>query len=135
MEEFKKILEGIQKSVHGVLRENGTFYSESQCASVKQSPSDRFLPLPSIPIEDEVSPTVSLADRMELKSEPLTPSNPCPVKVQDESELILYKTFTPQKNLYRHALRHQLVVPDLPQTMTKSWLPSAFTQRGQRIRA
>ena len=56
---------------------------------------------------------------MELESDPLTSSGDeiRPVKVREESELVLHKAFAPLKNPDRRALRRQLVVPDLPLTM------------------
>ena len=60
-----------------------------------------------------------MADRMELESEPLTSSGDeiRPVKIREESELVLHKAFAPLKNPDRRALRRQFVVPDLPLTM------------------
>ena len=120
MEEFKRILEGIQKSVESLEKRVDSIQKASEVlASEEKSPRDRSLLSPLIPVEDEISPAVSWADRMELESEPLTPSGNKihPVKVRDESELVLHKAFTPLKNPDRHALRRQFVVPDLPITM------------------
>ena len=120
MEEFKKILEGIQKSVESLEKRVDSIQKAGEVsASGAKSPGDRSLPSPLIPVEDEVSPVVSWADRMELESEPLTSSGDevRPVKIRDESELVLHKAFTPLKNPDRRALRRQFVVPDLPITM------------------
>ena len=66
---------------------------------------------------DEVP--ASWAERMELETETLTPSGDeiRPVKVREETELVLQNAFTPLKNPDRRALRRQFVVPDMPLTM------------------
>ena len=74
MEEFKEILEGIQKSVESSEKRVDSIQKASKVlASGVKSPRDTSLPLPVIPDEDEVSHTTSWEDRIELKSEPLTP--------------------------------------------------------------
>ena len=117
MDEFKKILEGIQKSVESLEKRVDSIQKAGEVsASGAKSPGDRSLPLPVISDEDEVSHSVSWADRMELESEPLTSSGDeiRPVKIREESELVLHKAFAPLKNPDRRALRRQFVVPDLP---------------------
>ena len=132
MEEFKKILEGIQKSVESLEKRVDSIQKAGEVsASGAKSPGDRSLPSPLIPVEDEVSPVVSWADRMELESEPLTSSGDevRPVKVRDESEVVLHKAFTPLKNLtvvpYDVSLWCPIYQSPWPRSWTKSWLPSA----------
>ena len=59
------------------------------------------------------------AERMELKTETLTSSGDeiRPVKVREETELVLQKAFAPLKNQDHRALRRQFLVPDMPLTM------------------
>ena len=87
MDEFKKILEGIQKSVESLEKRVDSIQKAGEVsASGAKSPGDRFLTLPVISDEDEVSHSVSWADRMELESEPLTSSGDeiRPVKIREE---------------------------------------------------
>ena len=72
----------------------------------EQSPGERLPPAPT------------WADRIE-ETEALTSSADeiRPVKVREETELVLQKAFTPLKNPDRRALRHQFLVPDMPLTM------------------
>ena len=107
MEEFQKILKGIQKSMESLEKRVDSIQKAGKVSALgAKSPGDRSLPLPVISDNDEVSHTVSWADRMELESEPLTSSGDevRPVKVREESELFLHKAFAPLKNPDRRAL-------------------------------
>ena len=54
---------------------------------------------------------------MELEALTSSGDEICPVKVCEETELILQKAFAPLKNQDCRALRRQFLVPDMPLTM------------------
>ena len=108
MEEFKKILEGIQKSVESLEKRVDSIQKAGEVsASGAKSPGDRSLPLPVISDEDEVSHTVSWADRMEFESEPLTSSGDEIRPVKNQSSFFTRRSYgTPFVLLLRCIQRH-----------------------------
>ena len=112
MEDFKKVLDELQKSVKS-LQDQMTSLKSGEVPSGAKTPGERSLVQQ---VGDEV-PT--WAERMELETETLTSSGDeiCPVKVREETEFVLQKAFAPLKNQDRRAQRRQFLVPDMPLTM------------------
>ena len=101
MEEFKKVVDELQRSVKSL---------QDQIPSGAKTPGERSSPVQQV--GDEV-PT--WAERMELETE--AGDEIRRVKVREETELVLQKAFVPLKNQDRRALRRQFLVPDMPLTM------------------
>ena len=113
MEDFKKVLDELQKSVKS-LQDQMTYLKSGEVLSGVKTPGERS------PLVQQVGDEVpTWAERMELKTETLTSSGDeiRPVKVREETELVLQKAFAPLKNQDHRALRHQFLVPDMPLTM------------------
>ena len=113
MEEFKKVVDELQRSVKS-LQDQMTSLKSGEVPSGAKTPGERSSPVQQV--GDEV-PT--WAERMELETEALSSSGDeiRPVKVREETELVLQKAFVPLKNQDRRALRHQFLVPDMLLTM------------------
>ena len=114
MENFKEVLDGLQKSVKSLQEQMVSIRAGEVPATGAKLPGERSSPVQQV--GDEV-PT--WAERMELETETLTLSGDeiRPVKVREETELVLQNAFTPLKNPDRRALRRQFLVPDMPLTM------------------
>ena len=113
MEDFKKVLDELQKSVKS-LQDQMTSLKSGEVLSGVKTPRERS------PLVQQVGDEVpTWAKRMELETETLTSSGDeiRPVKVREETELVLQKAFAPLKNQDRRALRRQFLVPDMPLTM------------------
>ena len=113
MEDFKKVLDELQKSVKS-LQDQMTSLKSGEVPSRAKTPGERS------PLVQQVGDEVpTWAERMELETETLTSSGNeiRPVKVREETELVLQKAFEPLKNQDRRALRRQFLVPDMPLTM------------------
>ena len=109
MEEFKKIVDELQRSVKS-LQDQITSLKSGEVPSGAKTPGERSSPVQQV--GDEV-PT--WAERMELETE--AGNEIRRVKVREETELVLQKAFVPLKNQDRRALRRQYLVPDMPLTM------------------
>ena len=109
MEEFKKVVDELQRSVKS-LQDQITFLKSGEVPSGAKTPGERSSPVQQV--GDEV-PT--WAERMELETE--AGDEIRRVKVREETELVLQKAFVPLKNQDRRALRRQYLVPDMPLTM------------------
>ena len=109
MDEIQKVLDGLEKSVRSL---------QDQMDSMKRSSKVTVLgaksPKRSSPSASRGDEVPSWADRMELETEALTqPGDEIrPVKVREDTELLLQRAFTPLKNPDRCALRRQFLVPD-----------------------
>ena len=114
MENFKEVLDGLQKSIKSLQEQMVSIRAGEVPATGAKLPGERSSPVQQV--GDEV-PT--WAERMELETETLTLSGDeiRPVKVREETELVLQNAFTPLKNPDRRALRRQFLVPDMPLTM------------------
>ena len=113
IEDFKKVLDELQKSMKS-LQDQMTSLKLSKIPSGAKTPGERF------PLVQQVGDKVSTwAKRIELETLTLTSSGEeiCPVKVHEETELVLQKAFAPLKNQDCRALRRQFLVPDMPLTM------------------
>ena len=113
IEEFKKVVDELQRSVKS-LQDQMTSLKSGEVPSGAKTPGERSSPVQQV--GDEV-PT--WAERMELETEALSSSGDeiRPVKVREETELVLQKAFVPLKNQDRRALRRQFLVPDMLLTM------------------
>ena len=114
MYEIQKVLDGLEKSVRSLQDQMDSMKRAGEVlVSGAKSPERSS---PSASRGDEVP---SWADRMELETEALTqPGDEIrPVKVREDTELLLQRAFTPLKNPDRSALRRQFLVPDSPITM------------------
>ena len=109
MEEFKKVVDELQRSVKS-LQDQITSLKSGEVPSGAKTPGERSSPVQQV--GDEV-PT--WAERMELETE--AGDEIRRVKVREETELVLQKAFVPLKNQDRRALRRQYLVPDMPLTM------------------
>ena len=92
MEEFKKVVDELQRSVKS-LQDHGqmTSLKSGEVPSGAKTPGERSSPVQQV--GDEV-PT--WAERMELETE--AGDEIRPVKVREETELVLQKVFVPLKN-------------------------------------
>ena len=109
MEEFKKVVDELQRSVKS-LQDQITSLKSGEVPSGTKTPGERSSPVQQV--GDEV-PT--WAERMELETE--AGDEIRRVKVCEETELVLQKAFVPLKNQDHRALRRQYLVPDMPLTM------------------
>ena len=114
MDEIQKVLDGLEKSVRSLQDQMDSMKRTGEVPVLGAKSPERSSP--SASRGDEVP---SWADRMELETEALTqPGDKIrPVKVREDTELLLQRAFTPLKNPDRRALRRQFLVPDSPVTM------------------
>ena len=112
MKDFKKVLDELQKSMKSLQDQMTSLISDKVPSGVK-TPGERS------PLVQQVGDELrTWAERMELETETLTSGDKIrPVKVHEETELVLQKAFAPLKNQDRRALRRQFLVPDMPLTM------------------
>ena len=94
MEEFKKVVDELQRSVKS-LQDQMISLKSGEVLSGAKTPGERSSPVQQV--GDEV-PT--WAERMGLETEALSSSGDeiRPVKVREETELVLQKAFVPLKN-------------------------------------
>ena len=114
MDEIQKVLDGLEKSVRLLQDQMDSMKRASEVPVSRAKSPERSSP--SASRGDKVP---SWADRMELETEALTqPGDEIrPVKVREDTELLLQRAFTPLKNPDRRALRCHFLVPDSPVTM------------------
>ena len=114
IEDFKEVLDGLQKSIKS-LQDQMVSLGASEVPVAGSNLLERDPGLSNRYIDDEF-PT--LAERIELEIETLTPSGDDTIKVCEKTELVLQNVFTPLKNLDHKMLRCQFLVLDMPLTMT-----------------
>ena len=109
MEEFKKVVDELQRSMKS-LQDQMTSLKSGEVPSGAKTPGER-----SSPVQQVGDKVPTWAERMELETE--AGDEIRPVKVREETELVLQKAFVPLKNQDRRALKRQFLVPDMPLTM------------------
>ena len=108
------MLDDLEKSVKSLQDQMVSLTASKVPAAGAKPPGERSSPVQQV--GDEVPTWI---EGMELETETLTPSGDeiRPVKVREDTELVLQNAFTPLKNPDHRALRRQFLVLDMPLTM------------------